>query len=248
MTTDTLLLKRVLGSAQPEDYVQWAVDLLCEGVNSYHLRILAGLDLRFEREEVEHYFMKTCTDLNIEAAPEDVGPRLAAGLVRKTYDQGAVSAQTALRMMADLYKISEYSDSLLAIWYEIDEELSLRGSGHEGCFYPPEALDSLDETFDREWALFERAAALSLPERFFQYIRCDKCGHIGEAKFSHKTFWDRCRAKFAFFRSKPALWAACRACGSHDYRTMADPRVRDDYFQRVESEQTLPPGAGTSRA
>ncbi len=76
------------------------------------------------------------------------------GLVKRAYDLGEMSVEVALQMMASLYQKSKYSDPLLVVWYNIEEEFSLRGSGHEGCFYPPDALDSLEGVFEHEWKLF----------------------------------------------------------------------------------------------
>jgi hypothetical protein len=238
MNTDILLLKRSMGLAISEDYIEWAVERLCEGLDSPSLRILAGLNLRFERHEVEPYFKKTCEELGIGAPPETADPREAAFLIKRAYSHGEMSVEETLNMMSDLYQRSDYGDPLLSVWFNIEEELAMRDTGHEGIFYPPEALGSLEEVFDREWALLERAIGLNLPQDFIQFIRCDLCAHIGKSKMKHRTMVNRIKAKLPFIQTKPALWHTCAACGSYEYHSMIDPEVRDAYFSQLEHEQS----------
>ena len=230
MTTATLLLQRAMGRATSEAHVRWAEERLLEGLDSRGLRILAGLNPRFEAEEIESYFLTACRELEIDLPAGPPAPRSAAFLVKNAYDLGEISAEKALRMMADLYQMSDYGDPLLSVWYTIDEEFSLLGSGHEGAFYPTDPLADLDHLFIREWRLFELAIRLAPPGDFLNLIRCDRCGHIGKAKFRQRGLVDRLRARFKWCRRKPPLWPTCRRCGSFAYRSMVDPEVREAYL------------------
>jgi hypothetical protein len=238
MTTDSLLLKRIMGTALPDDYVDWAVARMCAGLDTPNLRILAGLNIDFERDEIESYFKRTCAELNIETPPQMGEPRIAARFVKRAYDLGEMSAEAAVYMMSTLYQKSGYKDSLLAIWYDIEEELSLRGSGHEGCFYPPKELDLLGGVFEREWLLFTRALQLELPPDFMGFIKCDQCEHIGASRLKHRTLLARIRAVIPWYLPKPPLWHSCTSCGAYEYHGMVDPLVREVYFKRLESEQS----------
>jgi hypothetical protein len=242
MKTDTLLLNRSIGYATPEDYIEWAVERLCEGMDSPSLRILAGLFVRFELDDIEPCFNNSCMELGIEFPALDAGPGKTAWLVKRAYDQGEVSAESALHMMAALYSMSDYSDPLLSVWYEIEEELAQKGSGCEGYFYPPEGLDSVEQVFELEWKLFERASRLDLPAVFIRYIRCAQCGHIGEPQPRQKrlTLPGKLRAMIARLNSTPSLWQACSRCGSFAYHNMVDPDVRDTYLTQLEGEQAIP--------
>lgn len=222
--------------ARPEDYIEWAVERLSEEIDSPSLRILAGLNPRFERDEVEPYFLQTCKELDIQPPSEFASPTECARLINRAYRQLEMTAEAAIRMMAALYQRSGYSVSTLWVWNEIEEELALTGSGHEGCFYPPEALASLEDVFEREWSLFDRGTRLSLPVDFNRYIKCTKCGHFGEPLLKHRTRRDKIRAAIPWLRRKPPLWHCCKVCGSYEYRTMADPEVRDAYFKQLEGE------------
>lgn len=237
MQTDNLILNRSLGTAYPDQYVDWAVERMCDGLDSPSLRILAGLNPKLETEEIEAYFRKTCSELNIECVNPAQEPRRSVDLIRRSYEHGDMTAMTAFHMLARLYQHSEYSDPLLGVFYEIEEELSLRGSGHEGCFYPPDALVDLDEALRSEFDLFFAASQLDLPKGFSRFIRCEHCGHIGEARLRRKTLGDKIRGMIPRLRPKPAWWFTCSRCGSFDYKIMMDPDVRRDYLNQIKSEQ-----------
>jgi hypothetical protein len=237
MQTDSLMLNRSLGSAFPDQYVDWAVERLCDGSDTPSLRILAGLNPRCETAEIEEYFLKTCRELEIDCVKPAEEPRRSLGLVRRSYERGDISSETAFHMLARLYAHSDYSDPLLAVFYEIEEEISMRGSGHEGCFYPPEALEKLDDALLRELRLFTEATQLDLPKGFIRFIRCQQCRHIGQSRLRHKTLKDKLRAAIPGLRPRPALWHTCARCGSFDYKIMMDPEVRQDFYNRIKSEQ-----------
>ncbi len=237
MQTDLLLLKRSLGSAFADQYVDWAVERLSDGLDSPSLRILAGLDPKTETGEVEGYFLKTCQELDVDCPRAADAPRQSLGLVRRSYERGDISAETAFYTLARLYKSSDYADPLLSVFYDIEEEISMRGSGYEGCFYPPEDLKDLEIALRREFDLFTQAALLDLPTGFMRFIRCERCGHIGESKSRHKTLKDKFRALIPWVRPRPASWNTCARCGSFEYKIMMDPEVRQDYYNRIRGEQ-----------
>ncbi len=237
MNTDDLMLNRSLGTAFPDQYVDWAVQLLCDGSDTPSLRILAGLDLRFDTEEIEAYFFKACQEMEINCAPRAKEPRRSLGLVRNSYERGNSSATTAIHMLARLYWQSDYTDHLLSVFYEIEEELSLKGTGLEGRFYPMEALDDLDLALRREFNLFEEAAQLDLPANFLRFIRCDQCGHIGEPVSRYKTLKDRLKVLFPGSRPRPYQWPACTKCRSFSNKRMMNPDVRQEYFAQLRSKQ-----------
>lgn len=240
-STSGLLLKRSMGTAAAEDYVAWAVERLCEDLDTPSLRILAGLHPRLERHDIEPYFLKTCRELGLEVVSQSVPPRETGRLVQRVFRAGEISAEEALQMMCSLYRRAEYSDPLLSIWFDIEEELSLRGSGHEGCFYSPEFLDPLEEAVRRELVLFSRALAIDLPPGFDRFIRCDRCAFIDAPKWEHRTATDSFRSKMPWVHPKPSLWATCSRCGSFEYHSIRDPNVRMEYFSQLEKEQANKP-------
>ena len=166
MQTDSLMLNRTLGSAHPKQYVDWAVERLCDGLDTPSLCVLAGLNPKLETEEIETYFQKACAELEIDFMRPAEESRRAVGLIRRSYELRDITAEAAFHMLARLYEHSDYSDPLVGVVYEIEEELSLRGSGHEGVFYPPDTLADLDDALATEFILFNAAAAIDLPKAF----------------------------------------------------------------------------------
>jgi hypothetical protein len=225
-----------MGSAAPEDYVNWAVERLCEQEDSPGLTVLAGLT-RSEHYEVERYFKKACGELGIEILPDTQAPRRNAELVRKAYDAGEISAETAVRMTAELYRRSEFSDELLSIWYFLEEEIDYRRFDRAGLWYPLEAGGSLESVFESEWRLFARALRLDPPKGFTLFLQCDHCGHIGEPQRGPVGVLRKIKASIPWIRRKAAHLSVCKACGSHRFHSMAYPAVRDSYFSRLENEQ-----------
>jgi hypothetical protein len=227
--TELLLISRALRRARAEHYVEWAVQQLCEGRDSPSLRILAGLSTRFERDDIEPYFLRTCDELQI---PTPVGieqPLVVAIQIRHAYESGFLSAAEAIHFTSDLHRLNEYSNPLLHPWMCMSEELDYR----DGYLYPPEVLASLDDAVKREWLLMERAAALPLPDGWLRMSRCKKCSRVGPLALKRPTVLSRARQVLT--RSKPPMEAVCTSCGSSACESLADPGVRSAYFDQVEN-------------
>jgi len=231
------MLNRSIGSAVPDQYVAWAVQLLSDGSDAPSLRILAGLNPNLETEEIEEYFLRTCRELGIYCTLPADEPRRAVSLLQRSYEQGDTPAKAAFHALARLYEQSDYTDPLLAVFYEIEEELSLKGTGLEGRFYPMEALEDLDLALRREFDLFREAAQLDLPANFLHFIRCDRCGHLGEPVSRYKTLQDKLKALFPGNRCRTHQWPACTKCRSFSNETMMNPDVRQEYFAQLRSKQ-----------
>ena len=237
MNTDQLFLDRALDLAADEDYVAWAVARLVAGDDTPDLRVLAGLNPRFDRQEIGKYFLRACQELSIELPDLSSNrPRDAAMLIRRLFDLGVLSAEHVVGRMARLYEESDYSDPLLDVWYFIDQEMSLRGTPEEAYLsYYPHGLSDLDAVVRREWQLFEWGVVGSqVPGGFTSFTRCEDCGHIGMPVLKRKTLLEAIKARLPWVRPMPPIWAACRRCGSFNHRSISDPEVREDYFARSE--------------
>lgn len=231
-STESLLLRRALGRACPQDYVDWAIDQICRGIDSSNLRILAGLNLRFDRDEVESYFLLSCRDLGIVHTDDAVAPLDVAGLIRRFYEQGRISSDETIEMMAELYESSEYQEELLAPWYSMREELSCG----DGYFYPTAALQSVEVAVRREWGLFDRASRLGLPLGWLRGSRCTDCAHVGVSQMKGPSLVARVLARLM---PRPALSRAiCKTCGSERLMSLGDPDARSAYFDQLESKGT----------
>jgi hypothetical protein len=228
-TTEFLLLRRVLGRARPEDYVDWAVHQLCRDVDSLSLRILAGLNVHFDRDEIESYFRRTCRDLGLTDVEAKPAPREIVRMIRRAHDQGQLRADDTIDMMADVYESSEYKEELLAPWYSMREELAWG----EGYSYPPAALVTVERAINREWSLFDRAAKLDLPPGWLRRSRCEGCAHVGVSHVRGPSTLARVLAAV----TGRQCWsrAVCEECGSDKLLSLSDPDARTAYFDELES-------------
>jgi hypothetical protein len=226
---DKLLLDRWMGDLWPEDYIAWAVDLLVAGRDTPSLRILAGLNPTHERGDIEGYFLRSCKELGLELLELSDNPRDAVRFVKRLYQSSAFSPEETVHRMANLCQRSDYSDPLLEAWFALDDALVY---GPPLFLRLPEEMESLEETIDREWVLFDRAVTLDIPDGFQRFVRCNTCQHIGP------------RARPSFFRSLCVLLtqgyiaadtqpSECAKCGSSGLMHMACAEVREDYFSRL---------------
>lgn len=200
--TESLLLRRALGRAQPEDYVDWAVDRLSHDVDGPNLRILAGLNPRFDQDDIEHYFQLSCGEVGLTGVGP-TSPMDTARMIRRSYEHGRIAPAEAVELMADVYQASGYQEELLAPWYGMLEEMRWG----EGYFYSPAALASVEGAVRREWLLLDRALALALPGGWLGLTHCTDCGHFGEALVKEPSLVATIWGKF----TRRPVWAA-RVC------------------------------------
>lgn len=237
------MLWRALGRARPEDYVEWATDLVCADVDGPNLRILAGLHLGFDRQDVEPYFLRTCGELGLK--PVEIGSATglqAAQLVSAAFTRGDVTVVEAIHTMADLYRKSMYRETLLASFWRLCDEFD-RAEGHARS---ADALAALDDAVRREVSLLQRCLAVPLPQGWVAQSWCRDCQHVGELGLKPLTLLEellRC------VRLMPATAAiVCAKCGSRNHAPLRDPDVRLEYLDVRESLDTVATGRHPFRA
>ncbi|MGC4086821.1 MAG: hypothetical protein QM756_02770 [Polyangiaceae bacterium] len=225
--TELLLLRRALGRATLDDYVAWAVDQLARNVDGPNLRILAGLSTRFDRDEIERYFVLSCRELGLSVTNAAAPVLDVARLVRTAHERGSVTAKEALEMMVDVYYSSgPENDELLAPWQAMRAALEWG----EGSIYSG-ALTPLDAAIRHEWTLLERASRLSLPPGWLEFSRCSDCGHVGDIHVELAPLGARL---LGAFKQQPAgLRALCEQCGSQKLTTLRNPAAREAYFDSL---------------
>jgi hypothetical protein len=227
--SEVLLVRRALGQAQPEDCVQWAVGRLEAGADTPNLRILAGLNSRWDREEIERYLALARAELGVEPFEASTQPFVGAALVRSAFEQRQASAAEAVGWMAGLYLASEPRELLLLPWLGLRDDLDPEEPERAPA---PEAIEA---AVRMEWELLERARALRLPDHWLYHAWCLACGHVGELDLS------ACRPGDEILqlpgRRGVAASAVCAHCGSHQHRWLSDRDARSAYLQQVEQEQ-----------
>jgi hypothetical protein len=121
-----LLVKRALGDAAGEDYVEWAWSMQGDGLDTPYLRILAGQDWPFDLWEVERYFLQTLEDLKVELPSEDVLSRQCVCLIARGIVSGAIPPAEGCRNIARLWFYLDHP-SALRNWDTLEDDLPVRG-------------------------------------------------------------------------------------------------------------------------
>jgi hypothetical protein len=112
-----------------------------------------------------------------------------------------------------------FGDKLLMPWFYLAEDLDLRGSGYEGCFYPVESIENLRQTVDQEWEIFACLRDDSELEAVWDWVRCQDCRAVGPPTY-------RRPANHRGGQSD-AQWAHCSTCGSPEVVGVGfDPNFR----------------------
>jgi hypothetical protein len=227
--TGWLLLRRALGRACPEDYVSWAVERLCQNDDTPALRILAGLNSRFDRGDIEHYFVLTCRELDSVDIDSCSSPLKTSQVIRRAYDRGLIAAAETVDMMAEVYESSGSDEELLAPWYNLREALAWG----EDYYYPVSELTSLDQAVRREFSLLDRALALAPPRGWMSLTLCMDCRHVGRAFIQEPS---RLLVLWATFRRRHAFsTAACERCRSTKISRLDHPDARSTYLDQFET-------------
>jgi len=227
MDTEHLWILRVIGEAEPKQYVEWACEQLCAGVDSPSLRILAGLNPKTDAEETETFFRRTCSELKLDQLFEEASPLVMAQSIWNAFERGALTAKEAISQLANVIIVGDF--------IELNVFLSMHGELSEeeryGYYYPPEYLDDLDSAFRLEWTLFLRAQKLKLPTDFLVFHQCASCGHFGETLILDSAI------ELLGMEFSRVAHNYCMACGSGVLNAMINPEVRDAYFTKLEKEQ-----------
>jgi len=225
--TESLLLRRSLGRASPEDYIAWAVERLCQDCDTPALRILAGLNSQLDQDEIEHYFLLTRTELGIDDAPSARSPFATVRMIRRAYDARRAVPTEVVDMMAQVYESSAYQEELLAPWHNMREALLWR----EEYYYPLAALASIQQAVDREWLLLDRALALTLPQGWLRLVRCTECHRVGPVRVREPSV---IAALWATLRRRRALSVVeCERCRSTKITSLSDPDARAAYLEHL---------------
>lgn len=226
--TELLLVRRALGRALPEEYLEWAAEQLSRDRDGANLRILAGLSARFDRDEIEAYFQRASIELGLTGLTAGTSALETAHMIQRAYAGARLSAEESVEMMADVYQTWDHAEELLRPWYGMREALETR----DDYSYPLSALDSVDEAVRREWSLLERATKLRLQPGWLDWSRCDDCAHTGPIRVVVPSFLARLLGSVTG-RETPCR-AACGRCGSERLESLQDPRARSAYFDDLD--------------
>ncbi len=238
MEFNALVVKRVLGTVQPQDFSNWAENLLLQGCDSKNVAILAILGLeRFpDSYEVEHYFEKCIDELGL-VLPEDrvviaeYAPEYANELA-SNISSGLLKPREGLELLKNFGMATDYDKALYRIWDELAEDVYTL----ENCDYylwnTGLLKDNIDEFIIQVAKQFIQLGKTELPDDFFELCACDDCGYIGKAHLKRMDLpWLPEKLFRLIYRKRPAFKWICAHCTQSHLKNMFDYEGRKQYLE-----------------
>ena len=103
----------ILGLQELQEWVDWATEAIVAGYDSQSLRILAGLQSPYDREEIARLSAKVFVELDvIPLKTDDCIPYYTALLIRQT-SEGKLTQKAVLKKLKDLCVAMGYERSLM---------------------------------------------------------------------------------------------------------------------------------------
>ena len=144
LSTRALFGKKVLSQLSASDYIDWAGEMLMQGLDSHHLRILAGLDNSTGLYEAEERFLRCSQELEITTPEPEIAVRAYACEIAQQLVEGRLTAREGVRALYQICLATEYDRDFL-IWYYLDEALDYLLAGDYPYTYPAATLENYDE-------------------------------------------------------------------------------------------------------
>ena len=190
----------------PQKFVDWAVNLLMNELETENILILAGLD-NYPREEIENYFWKCVYDLklNIKKTDFELLENYAIYLANEVIN-GCVTPKVGLRIMNDIVRVSNDSSKYIQ-FYNLNEDIDCLTYYGSTIFNSFSKTDNLDEIIKEEFRLFLKAENMSLSDESRDLTFCNKCQCISKRILKPKRKW--------FGKIEYNYWA-CSICKSKD--------------------------------
>lgn len=142
-SANALFGKRALYLISAEDYIDWAGESLVEGYDSFHLRILAGLERSASAYEAEAYFLRCINELAFSVPDTEVARcAYACEMAQKIVD-GEISGVQGIRAMYQLCLASAYEHDFI-IWLELDDALDNLLAGEYPFTYTSATLENIE--------------------------------------------------------------------------------------------------------
>ena len=118
-STNAIFAKRALNWTCADDYVEWAVEMLVQGHDSFYLRILAGLDRLGNVFETEEYFIRSLKELGLVEPNAQLAIRSYACEIARRIINGELTSQEGVRIFFQIWRDSDYSAEFVR-WLELE--------------------------------------------------------------------------------------------------------------------------------
>ncbi|MCA1617990.1 MAG: hypothetical protein LC795_01460 [Acidobacteria bacterium] len=153
LSTRALFGKRALYQLPASDYVDWAVEMLAQGSDSYSLRILAGLGPSTSSFEAEGYFLRSARELGLRIPDSAGAVRAYACEIARELVEGRLDAREAVRALYRICLGTEYEREYI-IWLRLDDALDSLLSGGYAYTYESATLENFEEVARQEAGKF----------------------------------------------------------------------------------------------
>jgi hypothetical protein len=222
--TDLLLASIYLLDPDRKQYVDWAINLLQNGVETPDLYILAGLDVA-DQYFIEHYFGRISEELGliIDRKKEELF-HISASVVAQKVVKGTIDPRKGLNMMENIWIQSidfEYSNVVLNQFVYLAEDISLLGE-HQ-LFYIGLTEENIDEVIVDEMRMF----LLEQPKEIkdvCNLIFCYRCNDFSNSKYKEKDSL-----------IKQGIWC-CEKCDSMKYLAWYNVANRKEILKMLEEK------------
>lgn len=124
-----------------------------QGLDSHHLRILAGLDNSTSLFEAEERFLRCSKELEITTPEPETAIRAYACEIAQQLIEGRLTGREGVRALYQICRANEYDPDFL-IWYYLDEAFDYLLAGDYPYTYPSATLENYDEVAKQEAAKF----------------------------------------------------------------------------------------------
>jgi hypothetical protein len=142
--------------------------------------------------------------------------------------------QTALSLLAKLFRASGYSNLLYAIWDELEEDISSLDTDYGPIFNIGITRDNANEYIKKVAAEYLTISLMDLPSNFFNLTYCSECHLIAEpSKKRIDKPWLSEKIFRLLFRRGPSYKLICRRCGSENLISMRAYEGREKFLSTV---------------
>jgi RNase P subunit RPR2 len=202
--TYRLLAEKILTYFDSQKYVDWAVTLLENGLESESLVILAGLD-SYPTEEKEKYFWESIKELGIKIEKSD--SELIdnyADFVAKQVIEDKINPMIGLQKMLDVVRATDYSQKYAHFGF-LDEDIDFLNYSQTTIFNTGLTLDNKDEFVKEEFRIFSEMNQLQIDDSLREQSYCLNCNKFGKPALKKKYQLKK--------PNKYQIWV-CSNCGS----------------------------------
>lgn len=218
-----------------DDYINWAEQLMLDGIENNSIYYLASLSLdrNPERWDVEETFKQCLIELDLTVPKKDVAIQNYLEYLAKNIISKNIQPKYGVKLFEQAWISSEYSQPLLWIWGYLEEDLSYLQDYNSTIFNSTLNKKNIEEFIVSTAKQFLVLLQLEIPADFNLMCYCSNCSFIGLTKTVNdkKHFIPEWLYKKIYSRGYLKKHI-CKKCSSESLFTMTDKIGRDYYLKQ----------------